>query len=53
MNDTCLKLIARMILNIMVGDREKTWELYEKYKREKRLHVTVKEYIEWRKEMTA
>lgn len=53
MNDACMKLVIRMILNTMNGNSEAVWELYEKYKRETRLHVTVKEYIEWRKEMTA
>ena len=48
MTDTCLKLIARMILNTMVGDREKTRVLYEQYKREKHLHVTIKEILDWK-----
>ncbi len=53
MNDACLQLVARMILLTMTGKHKQTWDLYEQYKRETRLHVTVKEYIEWRKEMTA
>jgi len=53
MSETCVKLIARMILSTMVGEQKRTWELYEQYKRETRLHVPVKEYLEWRKERTA
>lgn len=53
MNDTSLKLMAQMILSTMAGNREKTWELYEQYQREKRLHVTIKEILEWKKEKTA
>ena len=53
MTDACVNLIYGMILNAMSGNSEAVWELYEQYKRETRLHVTVKEYIEWRKEMTA
>lgn len=52
MNDTCIKLIAQMVISTMAGEKEKTWGLYEQYKREKHLHVTIKEILDW-KEKTA
>lgn len=48
MTDACIELIARMILNTMVGDKKKTWELYEQYQKEKHLHVTIKEILDWK-----
>lgn len=46
MNDACMKLVIRMILNTMIGKRERTWELYKEYLRERYLHVTVQEILE-------
>ncbi|WP_213997023.1 hypothetical protein [Tepidanaerobacter syntrophicus] len=48
MNDTCIKLVARMILNTMAGRQKQTWQLYEKYLRERHLYVTIGDYIRWR-----
>ncbi len=52
MNDKALKLTWRMVLATIAGRRERTWELYEKYVRERYLYVTVREIIE-AKERTA
>lgn len=52
MNDACIKLIAQMIIATMAGEKEKTWQLYEKYIRERYLHVSVREILE-AKETTA
>ena len=49
-NDEALKLVWRMVLATMAGRRERTWELYEKYLRKIRLYITIKEYIDWRRE---
>lgn len=46
MNETCVKLVTRMILNTMVGKHETVWDLYEQYLKERYLHVTVWEIIE-------
>lgn len=48
MTDACVNLIYRMILNAMEGNKNKVWELYDKYKREKRLYVTVEEILNWK-----
>ncbi len=53
MSETCVKLIARMILSTMVGEQKRTWDLYEQYQKERQLFVPVEEYLEWRKEQTA
>jgi len=45
-NDTCIKLVFRMLLNMMISKRELTWDLYEKYLREKYLYVSIAEIIE-------
>ncbi len=46
MNETCIKLVARMVLSTMTGKRDCTWDLYEKYVRERYLYVPVREIIE-------
>jgi hypothetical protein len=48
-NDTCKKLVARMVVLTMVGDRETAQEVYEEYLRENRLHITVREILEWKR----
>jgi hypothetical protein len=45
-NDDIIKLIWRMVLNAMVGRRERTCDLYEKYLRKTRLYVPVQEILE-------
>lgn len=45
MTDNRVEIIARMIINTMANRKEKTWELYERYKRERYLHVTVEEIL--------
>lgn len=52
MNDTCIKLVFRMLLNTMIGKHEFTWDLYEEYLRERYLYVTIQEHLE-AKERTA
>lgn len=49
MNDEIMKLIWRMVLATMAGQRERTWDLYESYLRKMRLYITVREYVEWRR----
>jgi hypothetical protein len=51
-NDTCMKLVARMILSTMTGKHKQTRDLYEKYLRERYLYVTIQEHLE-AKERTA
>lgn len=46
MNDKALKLTWRMILNTMTGSKHRTWELYDKYIKETRLHVPIREILE-------
>lgn len=46
MNETCIKLVARMILSTMTGKHKQTWDLYEQYLRERHLYVTVEEILE-------
>ena len=53
MTDTCIKLVFRMLLNMMIGKRELTWDLYEEYLRERYLHVTVQEILEAKGERIA
>ena len=45
MNETCIKLVAQMVINLVAGRREQNWELYEKYCKERYLHVTVEEIL--------
>lgn len=47
-NEKVLKLVWLMVISTMAKKNERTWALYEDYIRETRLHVPVKEYIEWR-----
>jgi len=49
-NDTCKKLLARMVVLTMAGDKGATQELYQKYLRETRLHITVRELLEWKRQ---
>mgnify|MGYP001768019105 CR=1 FL=1 len=53
LNDKAVKLLWQMVISTMAKKMERTWELYEQYMLETRLHVPVKEYIEWREERTA
>jgi len=46
MNEACITLVARMVVDVMAGRKEQTWELYEKYCRERYLHVTLREILE-------
>ena len=46
MNDTCMKLVARMILSTMTGKHKQTRDLYEKYLRERYLYVPIREILE-------
>ncbi len=46
MTDKALKLTWRMILNTMTGRREAVWGLYERYIKETRLHVPIREILE-------
>jgi hypothetical protein len=52
-NDTCIKLVFRMLLNMMIGKRERTWDLYKEYLRERYLYVTVQEILEAKGERIA
>jgi len=52
-NETCVKLVARMILNTMAGRENQVRVLYEEYLRERYLFVTIGELLEARKERTA
>lgn len=53
MNNKAVKLLWQMVISTIAKKMERTWELYEQYMLETRLHVSVKEYIEWRKERIA
>ncbi len=44
--DICLKLVARMVIAVMAGQRETVQELYEQYLRERHLYVSVREILE-------
>lgn len=48
MNDTCKQLVARMVISTMAGNKKITWGLYEKLQKENRLHVSVKEILEYK-----
>ena len=45
MNEACKQLVARMIVNTMVGRQAQTKKLYEEYFRERYLHVPVEEIL--------
>ena len=49
MSDKAAKLIWQMILATMEGKKKKTWAIYDRYILETRLHVPIKEYLDWRK----
>lgn len=49
MNEESMRLVARMVLNTMVGQKERVRQLHEAYLREKHLYITIREYTEWRK----
>jgi len=44
--DICLKLVVRMVIAVMAGQRETVQELYEQYLREQYLYVSIKEILE-------
>jgi hypothetical protein len=44
-SETCIALVARMVVNIMAGERERVLELYEEYNRERYLFVTIGEIL--------
>ena len=46
MNETCIMIVARMIVNMMAGEREQVWNLYEEFCRERYLYVTIWEILE-------
>jgi len=46
------KLILQMILATMAREKKRAWEIYDCYIQETRLHVPVKEYLDWRKEQS-
>lgn len=50
MNETCICLVARMVINTMAGRRTQVRELYEQYTKESRLHVTVEEILRAKRE---
>jgi len=50
MNEKALKLLARMIITTMAGDKRRTSELHKRFCRESRLYITIGEYINWRRE---
>lgn len=50
MNDASVKLVARMVISTMAGNRKVTLKLYEKYLKEARLYVPIGEILEWKKE---
>lgn len=45
MNETCIMIVARMIVNTMAGRQAQTKKLYEEYFRERYLHVPVSEIL--------
>ena len=45
MNETCIYLVARMVINTMAGRRTQVRELYEQYTKERYLHVPVSEIL--------
>ncbi|WP_422447832.1 hypothetical protein [Thermoanaerobacterium sp. DL9XJH110] len=46
MNETCIKLVACMIVNTMAGRQKQTWDLYKQYVKERYLHVTIQEILD-------
>ena len=46
-------LIYRMIIAAIAGKSDRIAELYEAYARERRLHVTVAEIVEWKERESA
>lgn len=50
-NDDIVKLVWRMVLATMGGEKERTWDIYESYLRKTRLYITIKEYTDWRREI--
>ena len=44
-NNICKQLVARMLVNVMAGNSEKVWSLYDMYYKEQRLHVPVEEIL--------
>ena len=44
------KLVARMVVLTMAGEKGAAQELYQKYLRETRLYVTVRELLEWKRQ---
>ena len=53
MNETCVKLVARMLLNMMAGRENQVRVLYEEYLRERYLHVPVEEILRAKREASA
>lgn len=53
MNDACKKLLAGMVVCAVAGRRERMFALYEKFQKENRLHVPIREILEWKKERIA
>jgi len=52
-SETCIALVARMVVNMMAGEREQALELYEEYNRERYLFVTIGEILRAKKERIA
>jgi len=52
-SETCIALVARMVVNMMAGERERVLELYEEYNRERYLFVTIGEILRAKKERIA
>ena len=46
-------LIYRMVIAAIAGRPDRIAELYEAYSRERRLHVTVAEIVEWKERESA
>jgi len=53
MNEACITLVARMVVDIMAGDRQRVIDLYEQYRKERYLHVSVGEILKAKKGMVA
>jgi len=51
MNEQAYKLVARMVVATMTGQRETVQELYEQYLRERHLYVSVREILEAKERM--
>ena len=52
-NNICKQLVARMLVNVMAGNSEKVWSLYDMYYKEQRLHVPVEEILRAKREEIA